>query len=33
MVESYGAAGYAFVTLPRTSVEERVRFVREAAGV
>lgn len=33
MADSYGAAGYALVTLPRTSVEERVRFVREAAGV
>lgn len=33
MVRAYGDCGYTLVHLPRTSVEERVRFVLRAAGV
>jgi predicted ATPase len=33
MVETYEACGYELVTIPRTTVAERVRFVRDAAGL
>jgi predicted ATPase len=33
MVDVYGAYGYELVELPRSPVEQRVRFVLEAAGI
>ena len=33
MVEVYGVYGYELVELPRVSVEQRVRFVLETAGI
>ena len=33
MVDVYGAYGYELVELPRSSVEQRVRFVLETAGI
>ena len=33
MVEVYGAYGYELVELPRSSVEQRVRFVLETTGI
>ena len=33
MVETYGAYGYELVELPRSSVEQRVRFVLDTAGI
>jgi predicted ATPase len=33
MVDVYGAYGYELVELPRSSVEQRGRFVLETAGI
>jgi len=33
MVEVYGTYGYELVEIPRSSVEQRVRFVLDAAGI
>jgi predicted ATPase len=33
MVDVYGAYGYELVELPRSSAEQRVRFVLETAGI
>jgi predicted ATPase len=33
MVDVYGAYGYELVELPRSTVEQRVRFVLETTGI